>query len=254
MALVKTQAIVLRTLKFGETSRIATLYTRDLGRVTVMAKGARAARSPFGSALNLLVRNEVVFAHKEGRDLQTLTRAELVHEHRGFERDPLRLAHAAVAGELTERVALGEEPVGELFDLVSRALDRFDAAPAVRLPTALWLFELQLADLLGYLPRLDACAACGGPLGGSGVMGLVEGGLLCRACGTGRDGTTRLSPGSVEILRLLVAGGWEPGSRVTPLREQAREIDDALLTYLSIHALGRRGLRSVRVLRELRRS
>jgi DNA repair protein RecO (recombination protein O) len=254
MPLVKTQAIVLRTLKFGETSRIVTLYTREQGRVTVMAKGARVLKSPFGSSLNLFVTNEVVFAHKEGRDMQTLTRAELVREHRGFERDPLRLAHAAVAAELTDRVAVGEEPHGELFELVGSTLDRLDIAPLDRLATALWLFELRLADLLGYLPRFDACASCGGPLGGSRVMGLLEGGLLCRSCGTGRERTMELGQGSVEILRLMVRAGWEPASRVRPLREQAREIEDLLIAYLQSHALGPRGLRSLRILRELRRS
>jgi DNA repair protein RecO (recombination protein O) len=253
MPLVKTQGIVLRSIKFGDTSRIATFYTRDSGRISVMAKGARVMKSPFGAGLNLFVRSELVFSYKEGRDLQTLTRCELMGEHRGFERDPLRLAHAGVVAELVDRVAVGEEPFGELFELLRATLGRLDTAPADRLSVALWLFELRLADLLGYLPRLDACASCGGPLGESRVLGIAEGGLLCRACGTGRDRTMELGSGSVEILRLLVRGGWEPASRVKPLRAQAIEIEDALVAYLHEHALGNRALRSLRVLRELRR-
>ena len=253
MPMAKTRAIVLRTLKFGDTSRICTLYTRDYGKVKVLAKGARTPKSRTGAGLNLFVENQVVFSLREGRELHTLGKCELVREHRGLESDPLRFAHAAVAAEMVDRVSAGEEARGELYDLLRETLARLDAAPADRLPLALWYFALQLTALLGYLPRLDACASCGRPVGESGRLGMVEGGLLCAACGTGREGTMELTSGAVAILRLLAREAWEPVSRVRPARPQAAEIESALLGYLHAQALGPRALRAMGVLRRLRK-
>lgn len=252
MPLIKTPAVVLRTWKIGDTSRLVALYTRDQGKVKVVAKGARGAKSRTGAALNLFVECAVVYSFKEGRDLHTLARCELVREHRGFERDPMRFGYAGVAAEIVDRAAVSEEPHGELFDLLRETLARMDEAPRDGVRAALWYFALQLAAILGYLPRLDACVVCGGPPRGSGRFGLAEGGLFCPGCAEGRGRAITLSSGALEILRALAAEDWESAERLRPPRDQAAEVSGTLLAFLQAQVLGPRDLRSVGYLRSLR--
>lgn len=253
MPLVKTEGIVLRTFKLGDTSRIAVLYTRDQGKVKVVAKGARNPKSRLGAGLNLFVHNHVVFSFKETRDLQTLTKCELVREHRALERDPMRLAHAGVAAELVDRVAVGEEHYGELFQLLEGSLRRFDEEPSERMALALAHFELQLTAVLGYLPRFDGCAACGRALGEERRFGLLEGGMLCARCGSGRERTITLSHGAVAVMRLLADGSWDSLRRVRLSRGQVVEVEQTLVAYLRHQATGPRALRSLEFLRAMRR-
>ena len=76
--LVTTEAIVLRSRKQGDTSKIVSLYTRDYGFVDVIAKGAREMKSKFGSALEPFTLSKVTFYKKEGRDLYLLANAEVI--------------------------------------------------------------------------------------------------------------------------------------------------------------------------------
>lgn len=252
MPLIHTPAVVLRTWKLGDTSRLAALYTRDQGKVKVVAKGVRAPRSRTGAALNLFVECGVVYSFKEGRDLHTLARCELVREHRGFETDPMRFGYAGVAAEIVDRAAVGEEPHGELFELLRETLARMDEGPRESVRAALWHFTLRLASVLGYFPRLDACVTCGGPPRGSGRFGLVEGGLFCPGCAEGRGRAITLSGGALEILRRLATEEWESVARLRAPREQGAEVSGLLLAFLQAQILGQRALRSVGYLRSLR--
>ncbi|MFM7928683.1 MAG: DNA repair protein RecO, partial [Pirellula sp.] len=82
MSLEKTDAIVLKTVEWSETSLVVTLFTRDFGKISAIAKGARRLKSPFESALDLLSLSSVVFLKKSGESLDLLTEAKLLRRFR----------------------------------------------------------------------------------------------------------------------------------------------------------------------------
>jgi DNA repair protein RecO len=166
MALLRCEGIVLKSYALGDTSRIVVAFTRELGMVRMVAKGARKLPSRFGFALEPLSRSRYVIYHKPDRDLQLLSQAECVRPTGSELPDLARLAHAEAAIELVDRLVWGEEPHPELFDLLVATLARMTVASLDALPAVTAAFQLQFASLLGYQPRVDTCAQCAGHVSG----------------------------------------------------------------------------------------
>ncbi len=237
MTAEKAQALVLRTTDWSETSRIATLWTREFGKVRALAKGGRRLRSNFESALDLLSLCSIVFLRKSSGSLDLLTEAQ-VTERFGRLRNDLPALYAAyyiaeLLADWTEdydpHPGLCDEGVATLRDLGS---------PGVVTGARLARFEMVLLRELGYSPALTECASCGNPLEGPQVaFSPSAGGMVCPRCpGKLRDRFT-VSPAAWRALRALSEPGeaWQEacGSEV---RGEIRQLLGRYITYL----LGRR--------------
>lgn len=219
-ALVSCEGIVLRNLRYGETSRIATLFTPELGKIGVIAKGARDPKSPFGASLEFLSHGSFVVYHRPGRDLHFLRTGALEREFRGLFRDSDRFILASAFAEFIERVLQGEEPAGELFDFALRGLQVLETAPRSALPELFRGMQLRVASILGYAPRLEQCLRCGRAVGEPESAGArdawtflpADGGVLCPACGAREPGEAgpKLSPRALRRLRAMALG--RPGA------------------------------------------
>lgn len=230
MAAEKALALVLRTTDWSETSRLATLWTREFGKVRVLAKGGRRLKSNFENALDLLTVGSMVFLRKSSGGLDLLTEAQVVKR---FPRLRAALPALYAGYYVAELLADGTEeydPHPGLFDEALAALDDFGATPGPRLMR----FEMVFLRELGYSPTLDACAACGetayGPFT---AFGAAAGGVLCPRCVPGQRDRRPLSPGAWEMLRALDRSGeawqraWEPATRA-----EVRRVLGQYLTYL----------------------
>ncbi len=244
---VKSRAIVLRRHRLGETSCVVVCYTRDYGKVRLVAKGVRKGGGRLGAALDPFVESGVVFYLRPGRDLSLVSQAELEREFRALRSDVERQAYAAMALELVDRLVSEHAPDSELYELILRAVEAMDEAAPEDLPALLWSFELELADRLGYAPVLDRCARCGGELGPRPTFAEEEGGALCSSCAGG--GGSRV----VEVLRGLRAG--DPVSPFRCLTECERdEVGHALLRLLERYSGLELRMRSLPVLESLERA
>lgn len=215
MGLVSTPAIVLHSIKYGETSKIVKLATRDYGIQSAIAKGAARPKSRFGAQLETLSEGTAHLYFKPSRELQTLAGFEVVQLRPGLAGEVRRYAAAEVLVELVLRSA-PVEPQAPLFDFLSRQLDRLaEAAPSELDHTALravW----GLVAILGFAPQLDYCARDGKPLGTEiARFSISDGGLVCPACARGRK-TALLRREDREALRRLVAGGEDHPLELSP--------------------------------------
>ena len=250
MALVRSEGIVLKTHALGDTSRIVVVYMRDFGLLKLVAKGARKAPSRFGFALEPLSRSSFVFYLKTDRDLHLLSKADTLQPIGSVLGDLVRLAHAQAAVEVIDRLVWGEEPQVELYELLALALDQLSQAPVEVLPAMTIAYELKVASLLGYRPRLDACASCSGELSQRRLFSPARGGLLCDRCASGEAGTVRLSADALAGLALLLTRPLgQAGEFVVVGR--AGELLRVVEAYLAHHFQRFRGLRSLEVLRSL---
>ncbi len=174
-SIIRTEAVVLRSIDYGETSQIVTLFTRKKGKLGVMAKGARRPKSSFGATLQPMAYTQVVFYYKPTRTLQTLSESSHVESFHRLRRDltPITLGLRIV--ELVDALMETEDAQPEVFALLVRALRRLNA----REPRAanLWPYvQLQLAQILGVAPavereRVEAVTDEGG------LLSLVDGGV-----------------------------------------------------------------------------
>jgi DNA repair protein RecO (recombination protein O) len=249
VALVRGEGIVLKTHALGDTSRIVVVYMRDQGITRLVAKGARKTPSRFGFSLEPLSRARFVFYHKPDRDLHLLSQADTIDPIGGRVADLVRLAHAEAALELIDRLVWGEEPHAELYDLLAATLESIAAAPAGALPALTIAFELQVASLLGYRPRLDRCAGCGNALSPERLFSAARGGLVCDTCAAG-GGTVRLSADALAGLALLLSRPVHEAGEYLEIKRSG-EILRVVESFLKHHFQRFQGLRSLELLRSL---
>jgi DNA repair protein RecO (recombination protein O) len=250
VAIVTSDGIVLKTHALGETSRIAVVYTREHGLVKLVAKGARKTPARFGFALEPLTRGRYTYYLKTDRDLHLLSQADTLVPTGGRIADLARLAHAEAALELIDRLVWGEEPHAELFDLLAATLEAVTAAPTASLPALTIAFQLQVATLLGYRPRLDVCAECGGPFSARRLFSPARGGMMCDRCAAQEPGSIALSADALAGLSLLLTRPVGEAGEYFEVR-RAGEILRVVEAFLRHHFQRFRGLRSLELLRAL---
>lgn len=201
----KADAVVLRSMRFGEADRILHLYTAERGRVNAIAKGVRKTTSRFGGRLEPLTRAQLLL-HEGSGELHTVSGADIVASHAAVRAAAYALAVAQIGAEAVLKLHPEPEPHPRVFAGLVRFLEileeGIDAGPdPVTDPLGLG-FQLKLLALSGYLPHLESCAGCGaaGPLVG---FSAEAGGAVCERC-AGETRGFRLRPGSVEALAALV--------------------------------------------------
>jgi len=224
----KTEAIVLRSLRFSEADRILHLYSEERGRIGAIAKGVRKTKSRFGARLEPLSHVELLL-HEGRGELQTITGVELLHPHRASREHPYRLNVGLIGAEAMLRLHAEPEPSPRAFQALARFLDALDEAPLGESRPALdplvLAFQLKLLWLAGYLPHLTSCVECGAagpPVGFSPRAG----GAVCAAHAAG---ALRLSPegiaGAERLLTTPYADVWD-----AQLSDRARRDALAIVT------------------------
>ncbi len=183
---VKTEAIVLRSIRYGEADRILHLYTAQRGRVGAIAKGARRPKSRFGGRLEPFFRLDLLL-HEGRGELLTVTQAATVNGYPRLRASAATLAAGARACDAVLRLLDSAEPNPSAYNLLCRYLALLDdpaAAPqAATLPAAL-SFRLKLALVAGFSPELASCARCGEAEHLAGFSG-AAGGVVCASCEAG---------------------------------------------------------------------
>lgn len=209
MPLLATPAIVLSSLRYGETSKIVRLATRDHGVQSAIAKGALRPRSRFGAALQVLCLGQAQVILSERRELHTLTAFDVTHLPLSLATDLDRYSSAVVLAEVMARVG-PTAPHAEIFDLLRDALGLLETAPAEALESLGLRLLWRLVEELGYQPALEHCVRCGVATGNEEelIFGPEEGGALCRNCAPA-SGLARLSPADRVALVALIRGGQD---------------------------------------------
>jgi len=203
----KTEAVVLRSIRFAEADRVLHLYTLDRGRVGAVAKGVRKTTSRFGGRLEPLSHVELML-HPGSGELQTVTGVSLVRAHRAAREDYYRLSVGLIGAEAMLRLFSEQEANARAFTALTRFLDLLDEAPhAAERPTLDPLalsFQLKLLWLSGYLPHLTSCAECGAIDATLVGYSPRAGGAVCGACAAQAE-AFGLSPKGIHEIEALLA-------------------------------------------------
>lgn len=218
---LKTQAVVLRTMRYGEADRILRLYTPHRGHVGAIAKGVRRAKSRFGGRLEPFFHLDLVLY--EGRsDLLTVTSAETVESHTRLRGDMRALEMASRACDAVGRLFDTPEPHPPVFHLLANELGLLDADPARHATQANQLaFRLKLLLVAGLTPQLSGCAVCGEREHLAAYSG-AAGGVVCGACeGSGFPLTEDAHTFMVEALGRPLAEAPAADDRALRLAERA---------------------------------
>lgn len=213
MPAARSTALVLRSVDVFETSSVVTLFTREMGKISGLAKGARRLKSPFQGGLDLLGVSDIVWLHKASEALDLITEAAPVERFASLRRDLAALYAGYYVAELLTDLTDFHDPHPKLFDAAVVTL-RHLGEPALR-SRRVFRFELACLRELGLMPALDVCAHCGTAVEAGGnvgavAFGLATGGVLCPACRPGQPHVATLSGRTLDALRALASpgGAW----------------------------------------------
>jgi DNA repair protein RecO (recombination protein O) len=200
---LSSEAIILRCVDFGESDRILHLLVPEVGRLPVIAKGARRSVRRFSGVLDLFHHVRIQVDRRRSNALGRLDQARLVQPFTALREDPARFAMACYLLELVDRVAPEggvRQDMRRLFDFALRALTSLTTrTPDARLRT---LLELRALDALGLRPELSRCVRCGEGVQSGAVVDfqVAEGGVVCARCGRGASAALTAHPGTLRAL------------------------------------------------------
>ena len=226
---LKTEAIVLRSMRYGEADRILHLYTPMRGRVSAIAKGVRRARSRFGGRLEPFFRLNLGL-HEGRSDLLTVTSAETIEPHRRLRDDAASLDGAARACDAVARLFDSSEAHPEVFHLLCSYLALLDANAAAATPARLVALRLKLLLAAGFAPQLAACASCGETEHLAGYSA-TAGGVVCASCEASSFAI------DAETHHFLTTALGRPLAETGPVEERVvRLADRAVVETAAFHA------------------
>lgn len=201
MPLIKTYGIVLRYANFSETSRMVTLFTPGMGRLSVAAKGCRRPKSPLFSGCELYTFGEYVL--RENKDKYLMTQASAVETYYDLRNDLDTLTCASQMRETVEVILTEGQPRPQLFMLMARCLDALCQKDNDPWMISLY-FQMQALHLEGLFPQIDRCTECGSSLVESPWYSCEAGGALCPVCRLRFPDSRTVLPGTLSSMRLLI--------------------------------------------------
>ncbi len=223
---LKTEAVVLRSIRYGEADRILHLYSCQRGRIGAIAKGARRPKSRFGGRLEPFFRLDLLL-HEGRGELLTVTQANTIEGYPRVRSSAPALTAAARGCDAVLRLLDSAEPNPPAYNLLCRYLSLLDdpSSHGTSLQTAL-SFRLKLALAAGFSPELASCTHCGEAEHLVGFSG-AAGGIVCAGC---EAGSFPLSEGAHRFMVDSIARplAEAPAAGEPELRQAERAIGETL--------------------------
>lgn len=250
MSLEKADAIVIRLADFSESSRVVTVFSREFGKFSALAKGAKRLKGPFDAAIDVLSRCRVVFIRKSSGSLDLLTEARLVARFQPSGTNLTSLYGGYYVADLLNGLTEEYDKAPEIFDLAATTLTNLTADDRDPL-TAVIEFEIGILRYSGLLGSLSECTICGEPVATSGPASpgqpganqfahwVSQGGLICTGCRRPEYEGRSISAGSVAVLRKLGSDDTQLSGRVRMTKQQLTECHHFAVSAIT-SVLGRR--------------
>jgi DNA repair protein RecO (recombination protein O) len=225
----KTEAIVLRSIRYGEADRILHLYSQDHGRLGAIAKGVRRVKSRLGGRIEPFARVNLILRQGRG-ELCTITGADTVHAHPSLRERRASIERATQACDAVLRLLDSTEPNPPAYNLLAHELALLDASPEAAVRAQALAFRMKLLLAAGFAPELAACASCG-EREHLGAFSAAAGGIVCPGCEAGSF------PLGEEAHTFLVAALARPLAEYPEASERAlAQADRAIGETLEHHA------------------
>lgn len=245
---ISTEAVVLRTIEYSDTSLIVRMFTESQGKITVMARGAKRAKNATAGMLQPPNYIAVQFRYKVSRDIQPLTECEYVTYYTRLATDLKRYAGAMLSVEMLDRAVQERDPQPILFRLIIATLHELDTSDG-EIATIVHFFQLHLARQLGFAPELEKCSICGAPLVSANLLS-EQGSLCCDPCLAGGIDTEFIGhlpvrPEALIYLQSLVSTHISALNSLSIDKQSQHEGGKFLLKHLYCHVDGMQNLKSI---------
>lgn len=208
MSYLKTKGIVIREVNTGEADKILTVFSRNRGRISVLAKGARRPRSSNSAGSQLLSYCDYVLF--SGRDMYTMNSSEVLEPFYEIRNDLERLTYAAHLTDIVNDVIQENQPASKLLQLLLNSLHmlaKTDKPPEL----IARIFELRCLAIMGYAPYVGSCIECGATPQEGYSFSFRKCGFICArdSCREADRFAVELSPGAARAIQYIVQSRME---------------------------------------------
>lgn len=233
MRLLESDSLVLHSFDYRETSRIVRIATRDAGVLSVIARGARRPKSPFGSAIDLFTSGVAHVRVHPTQDLHTLTGFDATRTRSELAGSLARFTAASAIAELCLRFGR-EDDSGRVHDAATAVLDAIGEAPPGAVPAIALAGAWRMVAELGFAPSLDQCASCHADLAPNDALTFDHraGGVLCDRCARLGLRGRQLPAEARETLRRWLGGMESPLDDPSARRAHQRLLREFLEEHL----------------------
>jgi len=239
--IVKTEAVVLRKLNYGDTSSIVSLYTSEYGKISAIIKGGRNPKSKMALVVDPPNHLEVIFYKKDTREVQLLSGAEIISHfsHVKENLNSLKFVYAVI--ELVQKLSSDDEPNKRIFNGLIRILSLFNSSDES--PEILFgRFTMFFIEELGYGINLDKCSICESTDLKKKMLGYnLERGLLCENCKHEHVDNFKIEMELFNYLNCL-----KTNKRTETSENTVRSANDFFELYLKYHIPDFKGLQSLK--------
>jgi DNA repair protein RecO (recombination protein O) len=227
----RVEAVVLRHHDYGEADRLLTLYTRQLGKTRVLAKGARKIASRKAGHIEPFTQVKLQLAR--GRDMLLVTQADTVDAYLPLRENLILTSQASYVLELLDRFTYVDDTENPstfrlLTDTLTRLASNDDAWLVIR------YYEMRLLDYLGFRPQLINCVNCGREIKAEDqFFSFRAGGVICPRCGQGLPQLKSITVETLKYLRHFQRSNYRDASRARPSAEVQKEAEDLMQSYFT---------------------
>jgi len=243
--IIQTEGIVLKSFDYRETSRIATFFTVEKGKVSGILKGIRTSAKKFGSNVDRFSVNDIVYYEYRNSDLHLVSHCDLKQYFFPVRQDYDRALAANYMVELVDSLVAIEQPNHKLYQLMLEFLTSLEGAPDIE--RLIYILQIKALLFSGFRPHLDACVRCGKKIAGRARFSMQLGGLVCRTCPAGEGTFTTISPGTIASVLHIESHSWQQATRLGLTSTARKELKYILSNFLVYHLEKR--LKSARFLK-----
>lgn len=240
--IIKTEAVVLSKIKYGDTSYIISLYTKGLGKISAIVKGARSPKSKLGLVTDPVNHLQIVLYKKDTRELQIISSADLISNFTELKSDFEKLKYSQAIIELVKKLTVDHEVNSKLYDGIVRILELLNTSNEK--PNILFgRFFLFFLGELGYEMSLDRCSSCGKPLDPKdGLSFNFSTGILCHVCRKEKAESYIFTPELFNYLYCL-----KSRKKIEAQEKLADNAITFLESYLKYHVPDFKGIQSLQI-------
>lgn len=224
--LQKSEGIVIRTIEYGETNKIVTIFTREWGKVGVMAKGAKKPNSRLASITQPFT--YAYFLIRKSTRLGGLEQGESIDSLRGIREDIFKTAYASYILELLDKGVENNRPNPFLFELLLQTLQYMNNGEDLEIMT--YIFEMKMLNIYGLYPILNRCVFCSNTEGRF-AFSIKEGGFICHRCFDHDPYSLKVSPATIRLLRLFYFLDIHRLGKISVKEETKKELKNVISTY-----------------------
>lgn len=232
MIVLNTQGIVLKAIRYEENDVILTLFTRKLGKVSVLAKGAKKNKSALLSSSQLFSYSNYTL-RKQG-NMYRVSQSDIIKSFYDISYDIEAFSYATYITKLVEVSTLENQTNNRLFILLAQTLYLY-TQENVDKKFITHAFELKFLDYIGFKPVVSRCSSCQSKNLKDATFNIEEGGVLCSSCSPNYENNFKIDLTTIRLMEYILSNDILQCSKAKVSKYITYELQKILKAYLNVY-------------------